>query len=93
MASTHYQRKVYRKPTNPFVGQQEKKLYQLEERRNASLRAAAEELGKVLGLTEYWTEMLPEAIYALLDQHDHSAGEIACIAFLEKRGFAVTKSD
>ena len=90
MASTVYKAKVYRKPTNPFIGKMAKKLYALEEKRDESFKAATEELGKLVGLTEFWTEMLPEGIASMLDHWDHRASEIACVAFLEKAGYTVT---
>ena len=79
----------YRKPFNPFVGRGSKQtelLYKLEEERDNALRAAAVQLGKVLGLTDFWKEMLPEAIFSLLDHWDREAGKIAATAFLERNG-------
>jgi hypothetical protein len=86
--------KQYVKPTNPFIGRGDKTeaLYQREEKRDEAFHAAAQSLGRVLGHTEkeFWTKTLPEALYAMLDHWDHHAGELACIAFLEKRGWIVT---
>lgn len=87
-------RKQYVKPINPFIGRGDatEALYQKEEKRDNAFRASAEALGRVLDHTdkEFWTKTLPEALYAMLDHWDHHAGELACIAFLEKRGWSVT---
>jgi hypothetical protein len=92
MASTHYKEKVYRRPTNPHIGQEAKLLYQLEDKRDDALRAATEELGKLMGLTDFFHEMLPEGLLALLDQWDRRAGEAAAVEFLTRQGYTVTKS-
>jgi len=83
------QAKEYRKPFNPFVGRGSKQtelLYALEEKRDDAFRAAALQLGKVLGLTDFWKEMLPEAIFSMLDHWDRAASKIAAVAFLERNG-------
>lgn len=87
--------KQYVKPTNPFIGRgdETEALYQREEKRDETFRAAAESLGRVLKHEpkEFWVKTLPEALYSLLDHWDHHAGELACIAFLEKRGWTISK--
>jgi len=97
MASTNYPAQKYRKPINPFIGRGDtsERLYQLEEKAHSTFKTAAEELGKVLGQDKkfFWTETLPEALYSFLDGWDHCAGEQACIAFLEKRGFTITAKE
>jgi hypothetical protein len=76
---THY-------PTGAFIGGAAVKLYRLEDARDEALMAAAKELGKVLGHTEkeFWTDTMPEAILAILDQHEQPACLAACKVFIEK---------
>ena len=94
MESVTETRKRYTKPTNPFIGKNDNTeiLYRREEKRDEAFKAAARELGKVLGHEEkeFWTKTLPEAYFSLLDHWDRQAGEVACIAFLEKQGYVVS---
>lgn len=74
--------KEYRKPMGGYIGSDAKKLYQLEEKRNDAINAAAEELQKVLGLEDYWREAVPEALLSILTSYDKKAATLACEAFL-----------
>jgi len=93
MPSTNYKQKVFRTPTNPFIGKGATKLYKLEEQRSKAIRAAAEEQGVVMGLTDYWHEMLPEALYSILESQEVGAAEIAAATWLRKRGYIVTAKE
>jgi hypothetical protein len=85
--------KKYRRPFNSFIGHGEstETLYKLEDQRDDAFRAAAVQLGAVLGLTDFWHEMLPEAIFSMLDHWDRAAVHVACVAYLERHGYAVTE--
>jgi hypothetical protein len=77
-------RPAYRYPVNPFIGQQRetKRLYALEEKRNRAIRAAAEELQKVLELGDFWREALPEALLSVLESYDRRAAYLAAKAYI-----------
>jgi len=40
----------------------------------------------------FWTATLPEALMSFLDHWDRPGAEIACVAFLEKRGYTVNEA-
>lgn len=85
----------YRKPTNPPIGYSEatKALYFLEGETNKAIKAAAHELGRFLGFTDkqFWTHSIPEGLRAVLESFDNRAAELAAVAFLENRGYTVTR--
>lgn len=83
--------KEYRKPTLSFIGAGEEELYRLEEEARGALGESAEELGRILGLVDFYREMLPEALAQLLVGYDSEASELAAIAYLESRGYSVGK--
>lgn len=87
--------KKYRKPTCPYIGRgpSTEKLYKLEEKSHEVFKKCAQELGKVLGLEDFWREILPEAMFSFLDGWDRSAGIIAAIAFLERQGYDVKANE
>lgn len=66
------------------------RLYQLEEKRDKAIRAAAEELLKVLlqfgavgADARYFQDALPEALFNTLEAHDSQASLLAALAFVE----------
>lgn len=75
------------------IGDGADKLYRLERSRNEIIKEAAKEHGKILGFDsdQFWTHSLPEQIAATLESFDKQASEIAAIAWLERRGYTVTK--
>ena len=62
------------------------RLYQLEEKRNAAVKAAAKELGKLLKHREeeFWTRTMPEALYALLDSFSPTVVRVVCETWLAR---------
>lgn len=82
-------------PTIPYIGQCKatEKLYKLEEKRSAAIKAAALELGKVLGHTpeEFWSRTMPETIASILDTYTTSLSVPAAAAYLKRYGFTVTR--
>lgn len=82
-----------KKPVGPYISSASaKKLYQLEEQRDQYIEACAEELMKVLNLSNMWDEAIPEALLAVLESHGKAQAVAAASAFLEKNGYTVTKS-
>jgi hypothetical protein len=79
--------KTYRRPEGPYIYRTEATefLYSLERKRDDAFEGAAKELGKVLGLDEFWYEVLPEAILSFLEAWDHNAAIPAAEVYLEKQ--------
>lgn len=75
------------KPSGQRIGRDEstEKLYRLEDKRDAAFKAAALELGRLLGHNpgNYYTHTLPEALLAILEGHEPEAARIAAQAFLQ----------
>lgn len=87
----------YQTPLNPYIwrGPKTERLYELEEEAHNATRAAAKELGKVLGYSDaaFWTHSLPEALRSQLEGWDTAAAFLAAKSYLEGRGCTVTVPD
>jgi hypothetical protein len=86
----------YVKPTPVFIGRGKttERLYKLEEAYHETFRKATEELASVLGIPKelYWKKALPQALLTLLESYDPKASVLACISYLESKGYAVKTS-
>ncbi len=86
----------YRKPTAQFIGRSRtsEKLYNLERKVEGPLRAAARELGNLLGFKpdQLWTHAMPEALLNILDSSDAQAALLAAQVFIEKHGYTMTRT-
>jgi len=71
------------------------KLYKAEEKRNEAIFKSAEAFKKLYekkGLyQDIWKEAMPETLTQVLEGFDRQAAELAAIAFLERRGYTITK--
>lgn len=67
--------KDYRKPAGVRIGRGEEteSLYAKEHVTQDAFKASAEELGKVLGLKDFFHEVLPEALLSFLESYDNTA--------------------
>lgn len=65
----------YRKPEGARIGRGEEteSLYAKEHVTQDAFKASAEELGKVLGLKDFFHEVLPEALLSFLESYDNTA--------------------
>lgn len=83
MATTTYER-----PSGQSIGRSGKtrRLYELEEKRDAAIQAAGKELGSVLGhtISQYWTHTMPEELLSVLEGFDPNAAALAADAYLQK---------
>lgn len=94
-----YQNEGYRKPTFPYIARFDKteKLYKAEERLHKALEQTANALKDLYKeknqYQHYWKEALPEVLAQLFETHDHKAAELAAIAYLEMKGYTITKEE
>lgn len=78
------EKKPLRRPEPHFVAHQDApNLYEAEESLGDVVRGVGKELGKHLGLTEFYTEQLPQVLFDLFDNYDPEVGLIVAEAFLE----------
>lgn len=78
-------RQPYPLPTAPYIGPEDgKKLYGLEENRDAIILETAHELQRILELKDYWSEAMPEALLSVLESFDVRIGMAAARAFIAK---------
>lgn len=83
------------KPKSYWVGASAKKLCALEERRNGIIKECAVEWAKYnsVSLENFWGELLPQALFDILGSFQAESAIAAATAYLEYRGFTVTKNE
>lgn len=74
----------YRKPVGPKIGQGATALYDAEETLRKAFEKACTELGRVLGLTDHYHEILPEALFSFIENYDSKATKLAVELWLER---------
>ena len=88
-------RAATRFPSQPRIenGPEAEQLYQIEERRNNLIKAAAREQGRIQGFSEkdFWTHAMPEQLASILESFDRASSEAAALAFLLKRGYVIVE--
>ncbi len=84
--------KEFTLPTNIWIGNDEKKLYTLEDKRSNAVRKAAKELAKVLEHEEkdFYSKTYPQALFDILTNYEKGAAIAAAKSFLEIYNFKIT---
>jgi hypothetical protein len=80
-------------PQRVFIGSNAKRLYALEEKRSAAIKACAEEWAKLFDVPEdrYWQVSLPQALFDILENYEVAVSTIAAEQFLKQLGWNVTR--
>jgi len=87
----------YRKPDGkyfvPSRGNEE--LYNAEAQRSQVIRLCASLLSDIREWDDrqHWTHAVPQALFDTLESFEQGASECAASAFLEARGYTVTKGE
>jgi hypothetical protein len=72
------------------------KLYTLEEKRNDIIRKCATEwlkIAKINPANNLWPIGIPQALFDTLEGYSFDVADAAAIAFLEYRGYVITKPE
>lgn len=88
----------YTAPQEIYIGsgKESANLYKLEERRNDVINSCAKEWGKLRGLDPddrdaYWTTIMPQALFDVLEGFTAATSVIAAEAFLKQFGWKVER--
>ena len=62
-----------------------------ESRRNEIIRKCCEEWANLFNIPKeyFWKVALPQGLYDLLESWDSNASTLACIAYLEMKGYSI----
>jgi len=86
----------YLKPRSIKISRMKKteKLYTLEHKRNELIKNCCKEWSGLFKVPEehFWRIALPQGLYDLLESFDTKASVLACIAFLEHKGYETKKT-
>jgi|GEM_PF-5269720 len=86
----------YRKPTLVRIDRMKEteKLYTLEHKRNELIKNCCKEWANLYKIPEehFWKVALPQGLYDLLESFDTKASVLACITFLEHKGYETKKA-
>lgn len=80
---------TYRKPLIQGICNGAEKLYKLESERNQIIKLCAKEHGKILGLSNFYKQQLPEQLASILESFDQNASILAATSYLESKGWRV----
>lgn len=83
----------YAEPSAIFIGDDARKLYELENRRTEIIRACAEEWARHCDVNkkEFWTRSLPQALFDTLEKYQTECSIVAAEAFLKQLGWKVER--